>query len=331
MCSPQRIGRLRTAAAAEKAGVMVVDAGRMLSFEGRVAVVTGAGSGLGRAHARLLAARGCAVVVNDVGASVTGEGSASAPAEAVAAEIVAAGGRGTANADTVERGEKIVECALDHFGRVDIVVNNAGILRDRSFSRMTWEDWRQVMAVHLDGAVRVTQAAWPHMRAQGYGRVVVTSSAAGLFGNFGQANYGAAKMGLVGLCRTLAIEGAGSGIAVNAVSPSAASRMSATIAEEAAMAGLQPEQVSALVAFLCHESCEATGRIFAAGGGWCGELRLQQASGARLPEASPEEVAGRFAEICEFAGATAPAGLAEALAPVLAPYPALRALLEPRR
>src|SRR5256885_12700173 len=178
-----------------------------LRFDGKVVVVTGAGQGLGRSHALLFARRGAKVVVNDLGGSHTGSGKSSAAADKVVAEIKELGGNAVANYDSVEDGDKIVKTAVDAFGRIDIVINNAGILRDTTFHKMTREDWDLIFKVHVLGAFRVTHAAWPLMREQGYGRIIFTTSAAGLYGNFGQANYSAAKLALVGLTQTLALEG----------------------------------------------------------------------------------------------------------------------------
>src|SRR3954463_9512521 len=169
-----------------------------LRFDGKVAIITGAGNGLGRSHALLLAGRGAKVVVNDLGGSAFGAGKSSAAADKVVEEIRAAGGEAVANHDSVEDGAKIVQSALDSFGRLDIVINNAGILRDTTFHKMTEQDWELIYRVHLLGAFRVTHAAWPHLRDAGYGRILFPSSAAGLYGNFGQANYSTAKPGLVG-------------------------------------------------------------------------------------------------------------------------------------
>ena len=237
-----------------------------LGFDGRVAIITGAGGGLGRQHALMLAARGALVVVNDLGGAIDGTGSDVGAAQAVVDEITAAGGEAVADTNsvaTVEGGEAIVQSAIDAFGRVDIVVNNAGILRDKSFHNMTAELLDPVIDVHLKGAFNVTKPAWVHMREQRYGRVVSTSSAAGIFGNFGQTNYGAAKMGLVGLTRVLAVEGAKYNITANAIAPLALTRMTEDI-----LAGLgeqlDPRFIAPLVTYLVHESCEATGRVFSA-------------------------------------------------------------------
>jgi 3-hydroxyacyl-CoA dehydrogenase/3a,7a,12a-trihydroxy-5b-cholest-24-enoyl-CoA hydratase len=178
-----------------------------LRFDGRVAIVTGAGGGLGRSHALLLASRGAKVVVNDLGGSFKGEGQSSSAADAVVQEIKDAGGVAVANYNSVEDGDKIVQSAIDAFGRVDIVINNAGILRDVSFQKMSQQDWDLIYKVHVLGSFRVTHAAWPYMREQKFGRVIMTASAAGIYGNFGQANYSMAKLGLHGFAQTLSIEG----------------------------------------------------------------------------------------------------------------------------
>ena len=219
-----------------------------LRFDGRVAIVTGAGGGLGRSHALLLASRGAKVVVNDLGGSFTGEGKSGGAADKVVAEIKAAGGEAVANYDSVEDGDKIVKTAIDAFGRIDIVVNNAGILRDVSFAKMTQQDWDLVYKVHVLGAFRCTHAAWPHMRDAGYGRIIITASAAGIYGNFGQANYAMAKLGLHGFAQTLALEGKKRNIIVNTIAPIAGSRMTETVLPKELLDALKPEYVSALVA-----------------------------------------------------------------------------------
>ena len=240
-----------------------------LGFDGKVAIVTGAGGGLGRQHALLLAGRGALVVVNDLGGAVDGTGGSATAAELVVAEIKAAGGEAVADAHSVatpEDGEAIVQTALDAFGKVDIVVNNAGILRDKAFHNMDADMLEAVLTVHLKGAFYVTRHAWIRMREQGYGRVVNTSSSAGILGNFGQSNYGAAKMGLVGLTRVLAIEGARYNIKANAISPIARTRMTED-ALGALVEGLDPAFVSPVVAYLCHEDCPVTGHVYSVGGG----------------------------------------------------------------
>jgi NAD(P)-dependent dehydrogenase (short-subunit alcohol dehydrogenase family) len=241
-----------------------------LRFDGRVAVVTGAGQGLGRQHALELAARGAKVVVNDLGGALDGSGASAGPAAAVVEEITKDGGEAVANADNVatpEGAQAIVQAALDAFGRIDIVVNNAGILRDKSFKNMAPEEFDHVIAVHLRGSFLVTHAAWPHLREQGYGRVVMTSSPAGLFGNFGQANYSSAKMGLVGLTKTLAAEGAKYDIKVNAIAPIAWTRMTEEMFPPEYKEKLSVELVTPVVAWLAHESNEGTGETYSVGGG----------------------------------------------------------------
>ncbi len=291
-----------------------------MRFDGRVAIVTGAGGGLGRAYALLLAARGAKVVVNDLGGSMHGEGADTRPADQVVAEIREAGGEAVPSYDSVEEGEKIVQTAIDSFGRVDIVVNNAGILRDVSFHRMRDVDWEKVYRVHLFGSYKVTRAAWPYFREQQYGRVVMTSSAAGLYGNFGQANYSAAKLGILGLAHTLAVEGLRRNIYVNTIAPIAGSRLTATILPPDLVEALKPEYVAPLVAYLCHESCTETGRLFEVGAGWVSRLRWERSKGVFFPlnrPFSPEQVADRWPEINDFTDADHPDNAQASFAPVL--------------
>lgn len=241
----------------------------MSNFRDRVAIVTGGGSGLGRSHALALAKEGAAVVVNDIGGAPNGEGSDTSSAQFVVNEIVDAGGIAVSSHHTVatpEGGEAIVQTALEAFGRIDIVVNNAGILRDRSFAKLEPSDLRSVIAVHLEGAFYVTQPAFRVMKEQRYGRIVATSSASGLFGNFGQANYGAAKMGLVGLVNVLAIEGANHNVKANAVAPLAATRMTEDLLGESALL-FKPELVTPAVLYLASEECVATGEVWAVAAG----------------------------------------------------------------
>src|SRR6185503_1409105 len=190
-----------------------------LRYDGKVVIITGAGNGLGRSHALLFGSRGAKVVVNDLGGGHTGEGKSSAAADKVVEEIKALGGEAVANYDSVENGDKIVKTAVDAFGTVDIVINNAGILRDVSFAKMTKEDWDIIQRVHLNGSFSVSYAAWPILREKGYGRIIMTTSAAGIYGNFGQANYSAAKLGILGLGQTLALEGRSKNIHVNTIVP----------------------------------------------------------------------------------------------------------------
>ncbi len=235
-----------------------------LRFDGRVAIITGAGGGLGREHALLLASRGAKVVVNDLGGAVDGSGASAGPAEQVVKEIEALGGSAVADGSSVatpEGGEAIVATAVEAFGRVDIVVNNAGILRDKSFQNMTPELAAAVLDVHLRGAFNVTRPAWIRMREAGYGRILVTSSNSGILGNFGQSNYGAAKMGLVGLARVLAHEGVRYGIKVNVLAPMARTRMTAELLGPVAD-WLDPALVAPVAAWLVHEDCPVTGEIY---------------------------------------------------------------------
>lgn len=256
----------------------------MLQFNNRVAIVTGAGGGLGRAYALLLASRGASVVVNDLGGSRSGEGQSSRAADLVVKEIRESGGKAVANYDSVENGESVVSTALESYGRIDIVINNAGILRDRSFARISDADWELVHGVHLKGSFSVTRAAWPHMKKQKYGRIVMTSSVAGIYGNFGQANYSSAKLGLVGLCNTLAIEGESSGIKCNVIVPMATSRLTQDVFPPDMLETLKPEFIAPVVAWLCHEECQDTGSIIETAGGWAGKYRWQRARGALLTD-----------------------------------------------
>src|SRR5262245_2814048 len=253
-----------------------------LRFDGRVAIVTGAGGGLGRSHALLLGKRGAKVVVNDLGGGMHGGGQSTTPAQKVVEEIKASGGDAVANADSVESGDKIVQCALDTWGRIDIVVNNAGILRDTSFQKLSDEDWDLIYRVHVLGGFRVTRAAWNHMRDAGYGRIIFTASAAGIYGNFGQANYAMAKLGLVGLSNTLAIEGRKKNVLVNTIAPIAGSRLTETVLPKELVDALKPEFVSPLVAWLAHESCTETGGLFEVGGGVMAKLGWERAYGKLL-------------------------------------------------
>jgi NAD(P)-dependent dehydrogenase (short-subunit alcohol dehydrogenase family) len=262
-------------------------------FDGRVAIITGAGGGLGRSHAIELARRGAQVLVNDLGGTLDGSGSSVSAADRVVEEITASGGVAVANHDTVatvEGGEAIVNAALSAFGRIDVVVNNAGILRDKAFHKMDGPMIDAVIDVHLKGAFYVSQPAFRLMREQGYGRIVNTTSASGLFGNFGQANYGAAKAGLAGLNRVLALEGAGHGIKVNAIAPIAATRMTADILGELA-ARVSPDTVSPLVAYLAHEDCAVSGHVYSVAGGRIARMFVAETEGVVLGENTAEAIA----------------------------------------
>ena len=270
-----------------------------LSFENRVAVITGAGGGLGREHALLLASRGAQIVVNDLGGGIDGSGGDGGPAARVAKEINDAGGVAVANGDTVstpEGGAAIIKTALDAFGRVDIVINNAGILRDKTFHHMGTAEIDSVIDVHLKGAFYVTQPAWIKMREQGYGRIVNTSSSSGIIGNFGQANYGAAKMGLVGLTRVLAQEGSKHNIKVNALAPVAKTRMTEEILGPM-VDKVTPDLVAPIVAWLCHEDCPVSGEIYSAAGGRIARMFIGLTPGYYNPTLTLEDVRDNFEQI----------------------------------
>ena len=290
-----------------------------LSFENRVAVITGAGGGLGREHALLLASRGAQIVVNDLGGAVDGSGGDLGPAAKTAQEINDLGGVAVADGNsvsTMEGGAGIIKTAVDAFGRVDIVINNAGILRDKSFHNMDEAMIDAVLAVHLKGAFNVTKAAWPVMREQSYGRIVNTSSNSGILGNFGQANYGAAKMGLVGLTRVLAAEGAKANIKVNALAPIARTRMTEELLGGLAEK-LDPKLVSPIVAWLVHEDCPVTGEVYSAAGGRIARFFIGLTEGYYNPELTLEDVRDHFAEIRNEEGYLVPAGPGDELKALL--------------
>ena len=290
-----------------------------IGFDGRVAIITGAGGGLGREHALLLAARGAQVVVNDVGGSVHGEGGSAGPADSTAMEIVELGGVAVADTHTVatpEGGEAVVRTALDAFGRVDIVINNAGILRDKTFQNMTPELLDPVIDVHLKGAFNVTRPAWIQMRTQSYGRIINTASNAGILGNFGQSNYGAAKMGLVGLTRVLAAEGAKYNIKVNAVAPVAKTRMTEDLL--GAMAdNLDPALVSPIAAWLAHEDCPVTGEVYSAAGGRIARFFIGLTDGYYNPKLTVEDVRDHFEQIRSDGSYIIPTGLNDEFAQLM--------------
>jgi NAD(P)-dependent dehydrogenase (short-subunit alcohol dehydrogenase family) len=287
-----------------------------IRFDDRVAIVTGSGGGLGRSHALLLASRGAKVVVNDLGGSADGSGGGTRAADAVVAEIKAAGGQAVANydgVDTAEGARKIVACAKDTFGKLDILVNNAGILRDASFVKMTDDDWDKVLRVHLYGSMYVTKAAWPLLRDNKYGRLVFTTSAAGLYGNFGQANYSAAKLGIVGLAKTLAHEGAKYDIKSNVIAPLAKSRLTETVMPPDMLEKLSPEYVSPLVAYLCSDQCTDTAQIYAVGGGYVSRVAVVEAAGVAFKgNFTAEDVASRWADISDLSNAAPMSNATEA-------------------
>ncbi|MGB0437885.1 MAG: SDR family NAD(P)-dependent oxidoreductase [Mycobacterium sp.] len=279
----------------------------MPGVQDRVVVVTGAGGGLGREYALTLAREGASVVVNDLGGARDGTGAGSAMADQVVKEIRDAGGRAVANYDSVAEQEgaaNIIKTAVDEFGKVDGVVSNAGILRDGTFHKMEFGSWDSVIKVHLYGGYNVIRAAWPHFRENGFGRVVVATSTSGLFGNFGQANYGAAKMGLVGMINTLAQEGAKYDIKANAVAPIAATRMTQDILPPEVFEKLTPEYVAPVVAYLCTEEVPDTASVFIVGGGKVQRVALFQNSGVTFTEVpSVDDVAVRWGEIADLSAA----------------------------
>ncbi len=281
-----------------------------LDFSGRVAIVTGAGGGLGREHALALAARGCKVLVNDLGGAVDGSGGSVSAAQAVVDEIRAAGGEALANGASVtdfESVQAMVAQAVDAWGRVDVLVNNAGILRDKSFAKMELADFRLVLEVHLMGAVHCTKAVWPLMTSQKYGRVVMTSSSSGLYGNFGQANYGAAKLALVGLMQTLAIEGERHNIRVNCLAPTAATRMTADLFPPDMLAAFGPAAVVPAMLVLASEAAP-TRTVLCAGAGGFEAAHITLTRGAYIGTAgdADELLAQRLAEVTDRSGEAVP-------------------------
>ena len=283
-----------------------------IRFDGRVAIVTGAGNGLGRAHALGLAARGARVVVNDLGAARDGSGGSSAAAESVVEEIRRGGGEAMADGANVAEFAQVqamVARAKAEWGRVDILVNNAGILRDKSFAKMELADFRTVLDVHLMGSVHCTKAVWDTMREQNYGRIVMTTSSSGLYGNFGQSNYGAAKAGVVGLMNVLAQEGRKNDIRVNTLSPTAATRMTQDLIPPDMLALMTPESITPGLLYLVSDDAP-TRTILCAGAGAFAIAQIIETQGAYFPEGerTPEAIAARFAEIADAAGAEALAG-----------------------
>ena len=278
-----------------------------VSFEGRTVIVTGAGNGLGRNHAIEFARRGANVVVNDFGGARDGTGGSSEAAEKVVAEIEAAGGTAMANGANVADEAQVramVDAAVERFGAVDVLVNNAGILRDRSFGKMTREEWDAVVAVHLTGTATCCLAVWNGMKERGYGRIVNTTSTSGIYGNFGQANYGAAKAGVVGLMNTLSIEGAKNDIRVNCISPTAATRMTEDIMPPEMLQSLDPRWVTPAVLFLASDDAPRRTIMLAGGGGYA-VAKLMEGEGVYLAEdeRTPETLAARFDELTDMSNA----------------------------
>ena len=282
-----------------------------MRFDGRVAVVTGAGGGLGRQHALALAARGAKGVVNDLGGTLDGHGGTPSAALAVVEEIHQAGGQALASGASVTDAlavQAMVDEAMKAWGRIDILVNNAGILRDKSFTKMTLDDFRLVVEVHLMGAVNCCKAVWDIMRAQNYGRIVMTTSSTGLYGNFGQSNYAAAKMALVGLMQTLSIEGAKHNIHVNCLAPTAATRMTENLMPEAVLKLLQPETVTPGLLALVAEDAPTRAILCAGAGAFeCAHITLTQGVFVGLPADAAEQVALQFEALSDREGETVPA------------------------
>ncbi|KAL6881350.1 NAD(P)-binding protein [Trichoderma novae-zelandiae] len=282
-----------------------------LRYDGQVVVITGAGGGLGKAYATFFGSRGASVVVNDLGGSFKGEGNDTRAADVVVEEIKKAGGKAVANYDSVENGERIIETAIQAFGRVDVLINNAGILRDVAFKNIKDEDWDLVIKVHVTGAYKCTRAAWPHFRKQKYGRVINTASAAGLFGSFGQTNYSAAKLAMVGFTETLAKEGAKYNILSNVIAPIAASRMTETIMPPDVLKALGPEWIVPLVAVLVHSNNTENGSIFEAGAGHMAKLRWERSSGLLLKaddSYTPGAILKQWNKVVDFSDPQYPSG-----------------------
>jgi NAD(P)-dependent dehydrogenase (short-subunit alcohol dehydrogenase family) len=297
-----------------------------IRFDDQVAIVTGAGAGLGRNHALYLASRGAKVVVNDLGTSWLGEGVSRSPAQEVADEIIANGGSAVPNFDSVtdpEGARRMVDDAVRHFGGVDILINNAGILRDKSFIKMSLEAFELVLKVHLMGSVHVTKAAFPIMRENAYGRIVLTTSASGLYGNFGQSNYSAAKMGIVGFMNALKLEGEKYDIKINTIAPLAAMRLtdSSGLLDEKTSQLLDPSRVTPIVAYLCSRECDRTGDILSVGGGVVAGVQTMEARGVCFDhgeEITPEKIAARYDDIVDMRDAKGYGSLIEQIADRLA-------------
>jgi multifunctional beta-oxidation protein len=287
--------------------------GGELRFDGQVVVVTGAGGGLGKAYATFFASRGAKVVVNDLGASLKGEANSTKAADVVVNEIKAAGGTAVANYDSVENGDRIIDTAIRSFGRIDVLINNAGILRDVAFKNLTDQDWDLIMKVHVHGAYKCTHAAWPHFRKQKFGRVINTASAAGLFGSFGQTNYSAAKLAMVGFTETLAKEGEKYNILCNVIAPIAASRMTETVMPPDLLKALDPAFVVPLVAVLVHkDNTDENGSIFEVGGGNVSKIRWERADGLLLKaddSYTPGAILNKWDKVFDFSKPQYPSGV----------------------
>lgn len=279
-----------------------------LRFDNRVVVVTGAGAGLGREYALLFASRGAKVVVNDLGGSFHGEGQSKA-ADVVVKEIRDAGGIAVPDYNSVVEGHKVIETAISNFGRIDVLINNAGILRDKSLANTADEDWDKIHDIHLKASFITTRAAWPHFRKQKFGRVIMTCSNSGIYGNFGQANYSAAKLGAVGLANTVAIEGAKYNIHCNTIVPTAASRMTKDILPEEFYNELKPALIAPVVVYLCHENTEDNGNIIESACGWATKVHFIRGKGSLLrtsisDSVTPEFVRDRWDAVTDMSQAT---------------------------
>ena len=288
-------------------------------FDDRVVIITGAGNGLGRSYALEIGARGAKVVVNDLGGSAFGDGADKAAADVVVDEIKAGGGTAVANYDSVTDGEKIVQTAMDNFGKIDVLINNAGILRDKTFHKMAEKDWDLIYDVHVRGAFKVTHAAWPYMRDQNYGRLIFTASAAGIYGNFGQTNYSMAKLGLHGMSQTLSLEGRTKNVLVNTIAPIAGSRLTETVMPKEVVDALRPEFVMPLVLKLCDENSTETGGLYEVGAGWIGKVRWERTKGTSFSindGFTPEDVNDAWDEIIDFTDADHPATIGDSNKPI---------------
>ncbi len=279
-----------------------------ISFEGQVAIVTGSGNGLGKSHALELARRGAKVVINDFGGARDGTGGSLSPAEEVVREIEVAGGEAMANGANVasfEDCQKMVSDAVAKWGRVDVLINNAGILRDKSFGKMDVDEWNAVVNVHLNGSANCALAVWNQMKEQGYGRILMTTSTSGVYGNFGQANYGAAKMGVVGLMNTLCIEGGKNDIRINCVSPTAATRMTEDIMTEEMLAALDPKFVTPAAVYLVSKDAPNRTVMFA-GAGTYSKLEIRESEGMYFPETerNAETIAANFDRLSDMSNAS---------------------------